>query len=184
MGVLKEGEVQAGHPRADQTIAADVAAQIEALQRGGINRSSEARRRRVAIRVPKRRVGSGWYRKALRLYVVGGVTGIGERCATGSPDAIREGKIVAAQRVRGITARSPSRREGNPVATGEDGAKLPTVGNPASRPGERLGSGDVPSAVDDQRAIDVEVGGTTRQSHVEPVQAGDRIAEGVACDGR
>lgn len=184
MGVLKDGEVQAGHTRADQNIAAGIAAQVEALQRGGIDRAAEARRRGVAIRTPKRRVGGGWYGEALRLDVVGRVAGIGKRCATWAPEAIRVGKIVAAQRVGGIAAGSPSRREGNAVANGEDGAKLPTVGNPARGAGQGLGRGDVPSAVDDQRAPDVEVGGPTGQSHIEPVQAGDRITEGVASEGR
>ena len=184
MGVLKDGEVQAGHTRADQNIAAGIAAQVESLQRGGIDRAADARRRGVAVGIPKRRVGSGWYGEALRLDVGGGVAGIGKRCATGSPEAIRVGKIVAAQRVGGITAGSPSRREGNAVTNGEDGAKLPTIGNPAGRAGEGLGSGDVPSAVDDQRAADVEVGGPTGQSHIEPFQAGDRITEGVASEGR
>jgi len=184
MAVLKDGEVQAGHTWADQTIAAGIAAQIEALERGGIDWAAEARRRGVAIRIPKRRVGSRGYGEALRLDVVGGVAGIGSRCATGSAEAIRVGEIVAAQRVGGITAGSPRRREGNAVANGEDGAKLPTLGNPTDRAGEGFGRGDVPSPVDDQRAVDVEVGGPTRQSHVEPVQTGYRIAEGVACDGR
>src|SRR6266436_4252567 len=43
-----------------------------------------------------------------------------------------------------------------------------------------MGSGNVPVTVHNESAPNVEIREATGQSHVEPVQAGNRIAEGVA----
>src|SRR5579859_1336640 len=121
--IFKDGEIQAGRTRAGQDIASGVAAQIVALQRGGIDSAAEARRSGAAIGIPKGSVGCGGHGEALRLDVVAGIAGIGELRAARTAETVRVGKIVAAERVGRIAAGSPGRRERNAVANGEDSAE-------------------------------------------------------------
>src|SRR5258708_829993 len=118
--IFKDGEIQAGHTRANQSIAAGVAAQIVALQGRRIDRTAEARRSGAAVGIPKRSVRSCGDGEALRLDIIARITGIGKRSATRSAEAVRVSEIVAAQGVCRISARSPRGREGNAVAGGED----------------------------------------------------------------
>src|SRR6266851_9406223 len=178
--VLENREVQTRNTRADQDIAAGISAQVETLQRSGVYGTSDARWLGITIRIPKRGVGSGRDAEALSLDVVARIAGICKHAASRSPQAVRVSKIVAAQRIGRITAGAPGGCEGHSVADGEDSSKLPTIGNPAGWAGEGFGSWNIPSAIDDQRAPDVEVGGPAGQFHVEPVEAGNRIVEGVA----
>src|SRR5229473_5257138 len=57
--VLEYREVETGYTRASQAIAAGIAAKVETLQGSGIDRTWGARWSGIAIRTPKRRVGSG-----------------------------------------------------------------------------------------------------------------------------
>jgi len=191
--ILEDGEIQGRDAGAGQNVAAGIAAKIEALWKRSIERwrlrlSCRSRRRlrigwlEIAVLVPEVHVWGGGNDKAVSLDVVAGVTGIGERRASGTAEAVGEGEVVAAQRVGRVATGTPRRREGHAVTDGEDGAELPTIGEPAGGAGEGFGGGNVPGAVDDQRAVDVEIGGPASQSHVEPVETGDGIAESVACN--
>ena len=80
--VLENREIQIGSARANQDVAASISAKVEALQRGRVNRSRETGWRRVAVGGPIRGIGRSGDGETLRLDVVVGVAGIGERRAS------------------------------------------------------------------------------------------------------
>src|SRR5712672_706861 len=124
--VLKDGKIQVGDAGANQDVSARIAAEVEALQIGEISALTIVRGKKGSIR----RSGHG---KALGLNVVIGIPGICKRLASGPAEPIRKSPIVVVLGKRGIIASAPRCRERHAVADGEDGAKLPSIGNPSRR---------------------------------------------------
>src|SRR5258706_5733759 len=92
--VLKQGEIQRGHARTNQYVAAGIAAKVE-TQRGG-NRAPDARRYGIAILVPKCHVGSCGHSKTFGLDVMAGIARIRPGLAARSNEPVWECPIVSA----------------------------------------------------------------------------------------
>src|SRR5258707_2511384 len=131
--VLENREVQTGYARANQAIAAGIAAKVETLQGSGIDRPWGTRWSGIAIRAPKRRVRSGRNREALGLDVVGRIARIGERLAARPAKPVGICKIVTTVGVVAISARTPCGGKGHTIACGKYNSELPSICDPASR---------------------------------------------------
>src|SRR6266404_775595 len=134
--VLEHGEIQTLDSWTDYDVPAGIATKVETLQRSRINGSSQARRCRIAVRVPKGRIGCGGDGEALRFNVIVGVSGVCKRPAPGAAKTVREGPIVIAQGIGGIGTRPPCWGKGHAVTHRQDQPQFPAIGDPAARPGE------------------------------------------------
>src|SRR2546427_7125948 len=98
--VFKQREVQRCDARADQNVAAGIAAQVVTQWEG--HGSPDAWWHRIAILVPKCHIGSGGYGEALSLNVVRRISGGRKRLAAGPTQPVRKYPIVTAVSIFGV----------------------------------------------------------------------------------
>src|SRR6266404_3651029 len=152
--VLEDGEVQTGDARTDQDVAAGVASKIETLQVGGGGGQIPTL---TIICSKKRSVGCSWDGEALGLDILVPVSGICKGFAPGAAKPVRERPIVIVLSKSGVIAGAPRGGKRYAITNREDHTELPTASDPLCRSGERLGCGNIPRAIHNESAPNVEI---------------------------
>src|SRR6202035_5798170 len=169
--VLKYGKVQVRGAGSDQDVAAPSASQIE-THRERLSCGDRARAvnegSRITISLPKGHARRRWQRKALRLDVIVRISGIDQRLASRSSQAIREIPGVAAVQSLWITVGSESRSKRNAITYFVDPAQLPATCDPSCGARQGFRRRNLPGESDYQGPADIEIGETTDRSQLVP----------------